>query len=97
MNRGIYRCGVCGVKGHTRDTCALARPHKRVAGWGGKNEDYARNRALGACDACGRPSKKPFCRRCAKRRSQQPSRQPAYRRKYDRRRRDRLGLKGNRS
>lgn len=94
--RPIYRCGVCHVKGHTRDTCPLARPYKRVPGWGGKNEDYAKNRALGACDACGRPSKKPFCRKCQRVRDSQPSRRPEYRRRYDKARRKRLGLKGNR-
>lgn len=83
---GVYRCGVCTVKGHTRDTCPDAKPYKRVEGWRPGNGNYQHNRSIGACPDCGRPSKKSRCRVCTRKRKEWPSRTPqAIRAEKDRR------------
>lgn len=80
-NRGIYRCGCCGRKGHTRDTCPRHQPIRRPAGFVGSNGSYADNRKAGLCDDCGRRSRNASrCRACTARRKRWPSRQPGYRR-----------------
>lgn len=78
-NRGIYRCGCCGKRGHTRKTCPRWKPWGKSRKWGSTNADYRDNRKERLCDDCGTPSAKARCGACCKRRKRWPSRQTAYR------------------
>lgn len=71
---GVYRCGVCLELGHTRDTCPEAKPFKRVPGYRSGNEWYQHNKAIGACNDCGRRTRKSRCPICTARRNRSPSR-----------------------
>lgn len=76
-NRGIYACGNCGTRGHTRDTCEVPEQRRVVPGFVPSNAGYWTNRAIGACDSCGRPSRRyVYCAKCRARRKARPSRTP---------------------
>lgn len=86
VNRGIYSCGNCGTRGHTRDTCDkpdTRRPSKLFIA---NNDGYRENRKNGLCDGCGVKSKRhAYCKRCRERKRARPSRQRVYRRREKRR------------
>lgn len=83
-NRGIYSCGNCGERGHTRDSCEKPERRRIVAGFKSSNASYQANRAAGLCDDCGVRSKQSRCPRCTARRKRFPSRQPGYRPRKER-------------
>lgn len=87
----IRTCACPSAVGPHMHACPRSRKRRKVSpAWNGTNAGYQANKAAGLCDDCGRRSKRIRCARCRARRSAQPSRQAAYRRKHEKARKSKL-------